>query len=168
MKRYCLDTSGITNPLHDVPEDIHSTLWNRIAKIIEAGEIAVTAEIYGELKGTIWSPIGGVIDSHSSSLVLEVAQGDWDHVTYVSEVSSMIQKYQAFISEYMPKLPNDTVGLNDMSIIALAKATRLPLISMESSAGNSPKYKRIPDICALEGIEHLDFNAFLRREGVKI
>jgi len=68
----------------------------------------------------------------------------------------------------MPHQPKDTVGLNDMSIIALAKATGLPLVSMESSAGNSPKFKRIPDICALDQIVHLDFNSFLRQEGIKI
>jgi len=168
MKRYCFDTSGITSTLHTVPEDIHSTLWTRIASIVEAGEIAVTTEIYDELHGTIRSPIGNVIDSDRTRLVLEVGHGSWNQAAYILGAPRIIKKYQAFISEHMPKRPDNTVGLNDMSIIALAKATRLPLVSMESSAGNSPKYKRIPDICALEQIDHLDFNAFLRRESIKI
>ncbi len=168
MKKYCFDTSGITNPLHTVPEDIHPTLWNRIARLIESGNIAVTAEIYGELKGTVHSPIGEVIDTHQSGLVLEVAQGDWDDTVYIRETSRIIQQYKPFISEYMPRQPTDTVGLNDISIIALAKAIRLPLVSMEVSTGNSPKYKRIPDICLLEQVDHLDFNAFLRKEGIKV
>jgi hypothetical protein len=28
------------------------------------------------------------------------------------------------------------------------------------------KKKRIPNICQAEGVEHLDFNDFLRREGL--
>jgi len=168
MKRYCFDTSGITNPLHDVPEDIHPTLWGRIARLIEAGDIAVTTEIYGELKGTIWSPIGSVIDSNSSSLILDIGQSGWNYAVYAAEAPRMIQDYRKYISEYMPRQPDNTVCLNDMSIIALAKATGLPLVSMESSAGNSSKYKRIPDICALEQVVHLDFNSFLRKEGIKI
>jgi hypothetical protein len=27
MKKYCLDTSGLSNPLEFMPEDIHVTLW---------------------------------------------------------------------------------------------------------------------------------------------
>jgi len=99
MKRYCFDTSGITNPLHTVPEDIYPTLWGQIARLIEAGDIAVTTEIYSELNGTIRSPIGDVIDSHSSSLVLEVAQGDWDSSAFVREASRIIQRFKPFISE---------------------------------------------------------------------
>ena len=60
------------------------------------------------------------------------------------------------------------MGLNDISIIALAKATGLPLVSMESSTGNSAKRKRIPDICDLEEVAHLTFNDFLRRAGIRV
>jgi hypothetical protein len=58
--------------------------------------------------------------------------------------------------------------LNDVTIIALAKTLSLPLVSMESSAVPSPKKKRIPDICPLEGVTHLTFNEFCIAEKIQV
>ncbi len=168
MKQYCFDTSGFTNPLHSVPEDIFASLWGRIGQIVKDGRIAVTTEIFEELEGTIYSPIGGVIDASQTDLVLAVGVGDWDHAAYIQENARIISTYRQFISEYMPGIPDNTVCLNDITIITLAKVTGLPLVSMETSTGNSLKYKRIPDICVQEHIVHLTFLEFLRREGIKV
>lgn len=43
MKRYCFDTSGISNPVETMPDDIFESLWLKVIAVIEAGEIAVTA-----------------------------------------------------------------------------------------------------------------------------
>lgn len=51
MKKYCLDTSGFSKPLGDMPEDIHETLWRRLADNVKNGVFAVTTEIYEELVG---------------------------------------------------------------------------------------------------------------------
>ena len=59
MKKYCLDTSGLSNPLESMPEDIHSSLWLKIAGLVVDGKFAVTAEIYEEL-GHLPGPIGPI------------------------------------------------------------------------------------------------------------
>jgi hypothetical protein len=57
-----------------------------------------------------------------------------------------------------------TVGLNDVSIVALAKTLGLPVISMESpNFQSTDKRVRIPGLCAKEGVEHLTFNEFLTK-----
>jgi hypothetical protein len=61
-----------------------------------------------------------------------------------------------------------TVGLNDITIIALASALEVPVVSMEVSAASSIRKKRIPDVCNELGITHLTFNEFLRTEGIII
>lgn len=103
MKRYCFDTSGVSNPLEAMPEDIHSSM-RRVVEIFEAGAIAVTSEIYHEMTD-IPGAIGTCINAHKGQLLLEV------------------------------------------------------IIAPEA------KKRRIPNICQAESVEHLDFNAFLRREG---
>lgn len=76
----------------------------------------------------------------------------------------MRTKHQSIISEYNGNRKG-TVGLNDVSIVALAKSLGLPLISMESrSFQSSDKKVRIPGLCDLEGVEHLSFNDFLNKE----
>ena len=57
--------------------------------------------------------------------------------------------------------------MNDISIVALAKTLDVPLVSMETKSGkDAVKRRKIPDVCLLEGVEHLDFNEFLRREQI--
>jgi hypothetical protein len=60
------------------------------------------------------------------------------------------------------------VGLKDVSIIALAKTLKLPLVHMEKPNTHQPSQKRmrIPDVCDKEGVKHLTFNEFLRAEGI--
>ena len=58
--------------------------------------------------------------------------------------------------------------LNDISIVALAKTLNLPVVHMESWVPEDNQTKRrIPNICALEGVAHLRFNEFLRAEKLK-
>jgi hypothetical protein len=163
MKRYCFDTSGISNPLETMPEDIHASLWTKVIEIFEDGSVAVTAEISQEMTN-IPGLIGKCVNANKDQLVLEVNAVDWDWQKYVTCSNELIATHRAFISEYTGGSPK-TVDLIDMSIIALAKALGLPLVSMEKliTAPGAQK-KRIPNICQHEGIEHLDFNDFLRRE----
>lgn len=75
--------------------------------------------------------------------------------------------YKAVISEYNGNRKS-TICLNDVSIIALAKTLTLPVVSMESlSTQDSNKRKRIPNVCQDEGVPHLNFNQFLRAEGIR-
>src|SRR5262245_39062558 len=119
MKKYCFDTSGISNPLESMPEDIHDSLWNGFkTKCLESGIIAVTREIYDEMLH-IGGTVGACIKANKSELVMEVGES-WDWNKYIDVVNKMEEDHRKFISEYCGG-SKKTVGLTDISIIALAK-----------------------------------------------
>jgi hypothetical protein len=91
---------------------------------------------------------------------------DWDWGTYITNVNSMEDSHHAYISEYCGG-SRKTVCLNDISIIALAKTLGLPVVSMEERVTAGSNKLHIPDVCDLEGVEHLGFNEFLRNEKLK-
>lgn len=167
MKRYCFDTSGISNPLETMPDDIHESIWLKFNILIKEGHLAVTEEIYEEMTH-IQGIVGSTIVKHKQQMVLEVNDPSWNWSAYVGFVRDMQIRHSVFVSENLGHKAG-TIGLNDLSIIALAKSLDLPLVSMERPVTDPNSRKRkIPDICRLEGVEHLDFNAFLRRERIKI
>lgn len=164
MKKHCFDTSGISNPLETMPEDIHESAWTKIKEKISSGEMAVTREIYDEMTHIVGT-VGQCIKDSEAELLLEVGEGDWDYDTYTAEAVRMQDAYAEFIAENTGK--SGTVGLNDISIIALAKTLKLPLVSMEVSVRDSTTRRRIPDICKLEGVQHLTFSEYCRAENLK-
>jgi Domain of unknown function (DUF4411) len=98
---------------------------------------------------------------------LEVGEGEWDHATYVKEVARLQVDYEKYISENNNGR-RDTICLNDISIVALAKTLSLPLVSMESPVNDPDSLKRrIPDLCKAEDIRHMLFSDFCRAEGFK-
>ena len=109
----------------------------------------------------------GTRSSIVANLVMEVGTKDWEWPKYVEQSTKLNITYHDFISEYSGGSPK-TICLNDMTIVALAGALNLPVISMEGRTSNSPNKRRIPDICFSENIEHLTFNDFLRRENIDI
>jgi hypothetical protein len=151
-----------------MPEDIHASLWRHVGKLIESGHFAVTAEIYEELVH-LPGAVGDCIRNNKDNLQFEIAEEHWDWESYLGHVERMRQAYKGVISEYNGNRKN-TVGLNDISIIALGKTLSLPVISSEAKLRmqqESSKRQKIPDICDLEGVPHLSFNQFLRAEGIK-
>lgn len=167
MKKYCLDTSGLSNPLEFMPEDIHPTIWAKIAELVAAGTFASTVEIYEELKH-LPGPIGECLKDNATSVQMEIEE-DWDWTTYLNHYEEMKVRHQAVISEYNGNRKG-TIGLNDLTIVALAKTLGLPVVSSEKKTSvdqDSAKRQKIPDICAQEGVEHLSFNDLLRAEGIK-
>jgi hypothetical protein len=78
-------------------------------------------------------------------------------------------EYESVISEYNGNRKN-TIGLKDLTIIALAKTLGLPVVSSEkktNSEQDSKKRQKIPDICSKEGVIHMSFNDLLRAEGIR-
>jgi Domain of unknown function (DUF4411) len=162
-KRYCLDTSGLSNPLENMPEDIvmYQNIWSHVKSHIENGFFAVNEEIYQELCRLPGS-IGDCLRNNKDSLVLEVGE-NWNWQGYLEIVEKMRNRHSSKISEYNGNRKG-TVGLNDVSIVALAKYLRLPLISMESRSYQPSENKiRIPALCDLEDVHHLTFNDYLVR-----
>jgi len=168
MKKYCLDTSGLSNPLEFMPEDIHPTPWAKIAGLVASGTFAVTVEIYDELK-LLPGSIGECIRANGGVLAMEVGEEDWDWTTYQHHYEQMKVRHEAVISEYNGNRKN-TIGLTDLTIVALAKTLSLPLVSSEKETRidqDSGKRQKIPDVCKKEQVIHLDFNDLLRKEAIK-
>jgi hypothetical protein len=167
MKKYCFDTSGISNPLEMMPEDIYDSMWAKVTDVIITGCIAVTKEIYDEMKH-IPGQIGACIKSNEAQMLLEVGKKGWNWEPYVKCAEDMQISQRTFISEYNGGSKR-TVCLNDISIIALAKVLVLPVVSMETLIRQpEAKWRRIPNVCMAEHVEHLSFNDFLRRENVRL
>jgi hypothetical protein len=149
-----------------MPEDValYGPVWECVITAIEAGKIAVTAEIYEELCH-ITGDVGDCIRDNKESLLMELDDPSWGPLQYIANFDQMRKNQAEWIAEYSMKSPARTITSPDLTGIALAKTLALPLIHMESSAATSPKHKRIPDICALEGVLSYSFNDFLRLEG---
>ncbi len=166
MKKYCFDTSGISNPLESMPEDIHESAWAKIKGCIEGGLFAVTTEIYNEMTH-ITGTVGNCIRANHDALVFEIGEGEWDWNGYTQHATRMQDEHRQFIADFNNNRKG-TICLNDLSIIALAKTLKLPLVSMESPVRNDGSLKRrIPDICKLEAVVHLPFSDFCRQEGLR-
>lgn len=166
MKVYCLDTSGFSTPHMQLPEDValYRPIWDCVIATIESGKIGVTAEIYHEMCH-ITGDVGECIRECKDKLLMEVDDISWNSASYIGHFNRMQKVHREWIADYAMKSPAKTICLRDLTAVALAKSLKLPLISSESSAGDSPKHKRIPDICELENIVTYSFNDFIKIEG---
>ena len=166
MKVYCLDTSGFSTPHVQMPEDVtlYRPIWECVIAAIESGRIGVTAEIYSEMCH-IAGNVGECIRASKDKLLMEVDDPSWDGASYIARFDRMRKVHEEWIADYTMKSPAKTICLRDLTAVALARCLKLPLVSSESSAGDSPKHKRIPDICALENVVPYSFNDFLKIEG---
>lgn len=103
--------------------------------------------------------------SRNKALILhEVTKGNWNWQDYLKHAAKMQLDHKQYIREFCGGSPK-TVCVNDISIIALAKTLKLPVLSMEKPVDKSSKKRHIPDICAAEGVTHISFNDFCRKEG---
>lgn len=168
MHKYCLDTSGISNPILDMPQDIYISLWNKVKSKLEDGVFCWNVEIDEELK-SVFGDVGDCLKACRSSCCFEVGMGDWPWNEYISLVNDWKDTYNQFISEYNGNRKK-TMSLNDLSIVALAGSLGLPVVSMEKrNAGpESSTRLRIPDLCDRVYVRHLSFNEFLQSEGITV
>lgn len=166
MPRYCLDTSGITNPLLDMPPDVHVTLWHEIMRLIQEGVFCWNMEIWIELSPSVSGEIGECLALSNELVCFEVGIGDWPWQKYLKNVELIRAKYKDYISEYNGNRKG-TISLNDCSIVCLAKTLDLPVMSMEKpNRQPSKKRIRIPELCEREGIMHYDLTELLRAEDI--
>jgi hypothetical protein len=168
MPRYVLDTSWISNPVMDLPQDIHVSLWQRIADLLENGAFCWNQEIWEEMDGSIYGGIeNSLLVCQSNGGCYEIGQDNWDWRQYLSHVNDIRSRYRSYISEYNGNR-RSTIGVNDCSIVCLGKTLGLPVASMEKRNMHSSATKmRIPELCDREGIPHFDLNELLRAEGIK-
>ena len=168
MPKYCLDTSGISNPLAAMPEDMYPSLWEKIVFLIEARYFCCNAEIAEQYKH-VEGNVGKCLRDNTKYMLFEIGKPHWNWQTYIDNVNRMIATYKEFISEYNGGRKN-TIDIDDVSIVALAKTLGLPVVSMEGSdrGQTSASKMRIPRLCECEGVHHLMFNELLRNEGLKV
>lgn len=164
--KYCLDTSGFSNPLMEMPEDIHKTLWPSVIVRVKAEIFCWNVEIANEM-ASIKGSIGTALNECNGSCCFEVGKGSWNWAAYVETNNNWRKQFFDFISEYHGNRKN-TIGLNDLSIVALAHTLGLPVVSMESpNLGQPSKTKlRIPDLCKAVNVEHFNFTQLCRKEGI--
>ena len=116
MKKYCFDTSGLSNPYVDMPDDIYTGLWQGVMAVVSSGIVAVTAEIYEEM-AHIQGDLGACIQNNKAQLQLEVGESTWNWQAYIAHITRMRTQHYAYISEYTGGRKG-TVGLNDLTIVA--------------------------------------------------
>ena len=117
------------------------TLWTHVKGVMGRGDMATTREIYDEMNH-ITGSVGDYIRANEISIVLEVGQPDWDFMGYIDHVRRMLVDHHDFISEFTGG-SKKTVGVNDVSIVALAKALSLPVISSETRCSKSRSGKKL-------------------------
>ena len=164
--KYCLDTSGFSNPLMEMPEDIHMTLWRNVLASIQAEIYCWNVEINDEMT-LIQGTVGDALNNCKDSCCYEVGKGNWDWESYLVTIDNWRTQFSQYISEYQGNRKN-TIGLNDLSIVALAHTLNLPIVSMESpNLGQRSQTKlRIPDLCQEVGVVHYNFTELCRNEGI--
>ncbi len=165
MPKYCVDTSGLSHPYEEIPEDIHASLWLKVRATIQQGHVAVTKEIFDEAV-KIQGGLGDYMNNHQAVILYEVQKGNWNWQKYIGIATKMQATHKDYIREFCGGSPK-TIGQNDLSIIALAKTLNLPVLSMEKTVEPNSKKRHIPDICIAENVPHFSFNDFCRREGFK-
>ena len=168
MHKYCLDTSGISNPVLEMPDEIFVSLWDQVTDKIENHVFCWNIEIFDELS-LIPGRVGDSIKVCNKSCCYEVGIGSWPWVDYIGWANAWRNTYKEFISEYNGNRKN-TISSNDLSIVALAKTLNLPVLSMEKRNVGIPSQTklRIPDLCDRVSVDHLTFNEFLYGEGIRI
>lgn len=164
--KYCLDTSGFSNPLLEMPDDIHKTLWKKVISKIDAGILCWNAEIAEELE-SIYGLVGTCLKKCKGTCCYEVGEGDWPWLEYLKVNKEWRTRFTPFISEYNNNRKR-TVGVKDVSIVALAKTLDLPVVSMEKrhTGQASEKNLRIPNLCDCVSVVHYDFTQWLRKEEI--
>lgn len=167
MKRYCLDMSGFSKPMQDMPEDIYETLWSGLCERVALGHFAVTEEVYEELTHLTGS-VGQCIADHKAELVLELNAGDWDWTAYLQHYNALYPKYEGFIAGTGGS--KASLSVPDLSIVLLGKTLALPVVSSEVACAHQvgTRSRKIPDVCQAENVQHMTFNDLLRAEGIKV
>lgn len=168
MPKYCLDTSGLSNPVMDLPAHIYVSLWPQVEEKISQGFFCWNVEIAEELE-SIFGPVGDTLKACNGDCCMEVGDDSWPWQEYLQTVEAWRVTYKQYISEYNGNRKR-TISLNDLSIVAMAKTISLPVVSMETRNTGQPSTTklRIPDLCDVENVDHYSFNEFLEAEGVTI
>lgn len=90
MKKYTFDTSGLSTPHEQLPEEVvlYRPVWDCVIKCIEAGRIGVTLETYKEMCH-ITGDVGECIKDNKRLLLIEVDDLTWPALEYIQNYNRM-------------------------------------------------------------------------------
>jgi hypothetical protein len=157
LKRYCIDTSGLTHVWRDFyPPDIFPSLWKDIEDCISDGILIAPDEVLEELKA------GGddLYDWARRTPALFVRH-DVNIQSVVSSILAHPEHAKLLYSKHA------TIAANaDPFVIATAQVHDCTVVSNEKVLlSPSPNINKIPNVCADLGIEHLSVLEFIREQG---
>jgi Domain of unknown function (DUF4411) len=157
LKRYCIDTSGLTFLWRDFyPPDVFPSLWNDIETCINDRRLISPDEVLEELK------TGGdsLYDWAKAKPDLFVR-----HDTAIQGIVSDILAHPEHSKLLYSKHATSLV-VADPFVIAAAQVHGCSVVSNESFMFTpSPNKTKIPNVCADRGIEHLSVLEFIKEQG---
>lgn len=168
MPKYCLDTSGLSKPFIDLPQHVFPTLWQKVGECIANDCFCWNDDIAEQFERLV-EPLQSLLKNRERTCRFRDNDVSWPYDKYIALVSEWQTAYKQYISEFNDNR-KDTIGLTDLSIVALAKTLTLPVVSMERPNSNQPSEKkiRIPELCEREKIKHLTFVEFLEAENIVV
>lgn len=152
--KWCFDTSALIEPwVRRYPPDIFKPVWDTLEKLAVAGVIASPVDVRLELeqqKDDLFAWAKGLngffVDSDKALL---------------QRASDIINGHPGLIK------PNSTKSGADPFVIAMAEVYGVPVVTYETAARNNAAPK-IPNVCAVRGIQVVSLVEVLRGEGFRL
>lgn len=150
MRQYCIDTSSLLQAKFSYPPDTFTSLWDRLDRMIDDGELLAPEDVLREL-----------------------ARKDEDLHAWAKqrprlfyEIDSALQLEVAAVLASFPRLVDSTRSRSmcDPWIIGLAKVTGRTVVT-EERLSTKPEIPRIPDVCDHYGIRRINLLGMIREKG---
>ena len=159
---YLFDTNIFITSKNSMPIDLWPTFWNRMAQMINSGEVFSVNKVKDEIfKGrdelVDWikdnAPRNFFLNEDADVLSCYAQTQSWAHDCSVNFTDSALHDY---------------AGNADGYLVATAAAKNMVLVTFETSDPTCRKRVKIPDACMAIGVHVCDFNTFLREIGITI
>mgnify|MGYP002784171201 CR=1 FL=1 len=146
---YSIDTSALVDGWRRYyPPDVFPGLWDRISELVEDGRIIATEEVLVELEK-------GDDDLHKWALAQK---------QMFVPLDEDVQNAATAILAAHPLVSKNALGpIADPFVIALAQVRGCTVISGEVWTNSTVKTK-IPNVCAVLGVNHINFLEFIREQ----
>jgi len=154
---YCIDTNVIVSFLSETDDefygaDVFEDHWRRIEKLISSGRIIAPRQVEHELEGHAEkrAKVGPWLKAHGYMF------RDVDTDAQLHFAKQVVNKYPAY--------GRSENFLGDLTVISLAGAMGITVISLEAAVAQSgQKHPKIPNVCAEFGVDCLSVSGFFRR-----
>ncbi|MGE6696884.1 DUF4411 family protein [Hyphomonas sp. NPDC076900] len=160
--KYCIDTSALIEWWADsYGPDIFQSIPERMAKLVQEGRLRASRSVKDEIKeGPKDEPLDLARWCRSQPNFYEE-----DDAAVQKVVKDLLLKYQN-----PPKKKNKGINGADPFVVGRAHVwgTSWCVVSAERPSNGSLYNPNIPFVCAEIGVEHIDFQTLMRREGWKL